>query len=176
MEFVWLFARFTWIFILTDSRNTKQLNNRLSIPACPYITKTKSLEINKTPWYMPDHEVIAKFFISVEFWSLKPTTFSPPVLSDVRTILNHCIRFILFQTKHTLPLQTSTAGRQSKDVIPCRWRLQAWSNVSKLVYKNSTNRNCFNSRNNNENTSAFMYDLRTSWSDLHCLKLFNHTK
>lgn len=117
-----------------------------------------------------------KFFTSVEFWSLKPTTFSPPVLSDVRTILNHCIRFIQFQTKHTLPLQTSTAGRQSKDVTPCRWRLQAWSKVSKLVYKNSTNRNCFNRRNNNENTSAFMYDLRTSWSDLHCLKLFNHTK
>lgn len=57
VEFVWLFARFTWIFILTDSRNTKQLNNRLSIPACPNITKTKSLEINKSPWYMPDHEV-----------------------------------------------------------------------------------------------------------------------
>lgn len=111
VEFVWLFARFTWIFILTDSGNTKQLNNRLSIPACPNITKTKLLEINKHLSTCLTMRSFTKFFTSVEFWSLKPTTFSPPVLSDVRTILNHCIRCILFQTKHTLPVQTSTAGR-----------------------------------------------------------------
>lgn len=79
VEFVWLFARFTWIFMLTDSRNTKQLNNRLSIPACQNITKTQLLEINKHLSTCLTMRSFTKFFTSVEFWSLKPTTFSSPV-------------------------------------------------------------------------------------------------
>lgn len=80
VEFVWLFARFTWIFILTDSRNTKQLNNRLSIPACPNITKTQLLEINKTPWYMPDHEAIHEILHKCRILVIKTNNILTPCI------------------------------------------------------------------------------------------------
>lgn len=80
VEFVRLFARFTWIFILTDSRNTKQLNNRLSIPACPNITKTQLLEINTTPWYMPDQEVIHEILHKCRILVIKTNNILTPCL------------------------------------------------------------------------------------------------
>lgn len=113
VEFVWLFARFTWIFILTDSRNTKQLNNRLSIPACQNITKTKSLEINTTPWYMPDHEVIHEILHKCRILVIKTNNILTPCIVGCKK------NFKSLYTFYSIPDQThlASADFNSRTVI-----------------------------------------------------------